>query len=385
MLPFTSVSFFVIIICYVAIVWLCKLFLSKIISFQVIIGVLSAAFILIYFPQPERFIAYWLYSYGVYYILSFVVFPKHKIWGILLICLPMILMKLDIRTDFKWNNIIGLAGLSYITFKTTALYIDSTPTGNRAKLLQLFTFQGFTPTLLVGPIDRFERFQNDLNNGYSQLTAPRFFDGVQQMIIGVFYSYVCAEFVLRFWLNEFDMNSTAAIDMAANMYGYLIYLFFDFAVYSAMAIGFGKMLGIDVPINFDKPFLSRNPQEFWRRFHKSLGDWLGDYFFKPMFKFLTKIKKLKPYPLSKQNVSLFATFSLMGCWNGFQFNFILSGMLFGLYSVVYNTYVFKCKKGKRDVVFGTLPDVYIRAISIFVLFNIVAFSIYIFSGRAPFL
>ena len=205
------------------------------------------------------------------------------------------------------------------------------------------------------------------------------------MIIGVFYSYVCAEFVLRFWLNEFDMNSTAAIDMAANMYGYLIYLFFDFAGYSAMAIGFGKMLGIDVPINFDKPFLSRNPQEFWRRFHKSLGDWLGDYFFKPMFKFLTKIKKLKPYPLSKQNVSLFATFSLMGCWNGFQFNFILSGMLFGLYSVVYNTYVFKCKKGKRDVVFGTLPDVYIRAISIFVLFNLVAFSIYIFSGRAPFL
>ena len=297
----------------------------------------------------------------------------------------MILIKLDIRTDFKWNDIIGLAGLSYITFKTAALYIDSTQDGNRVKVWQLFTFQAFTPTLLVGPIDRFERFQNDLNNGYSQLNSQRFFEGFQQIIIGIFYSYVCAEIVMRYWLNEFDSDSTNIADMAANMYGYLIYLFFDFAGYSAMAIGFGKMIGIDVPINFDKPFLSRNPQEFWRRFHKSLGDWLGDYFFKPMFKFLTKKKKLKPYPLFKQNISLFATFTLMGCWNGFQWNFILSGMLFGLYSVVYNSYVFKCKKAKKDIVFGGLSDSIIRPISIFILFNLVAFSIYIFSNRAPFI
>lgn len=302
-----------------------------------------------------------------------------------MLCLPMILVKFDIRTDFKWNDILGLAGLSYITFKTVALYIDASPEGKKATIWELFSFQSFTPTLLVGPIDRFERFTTDIKNGYSQLSSTRFFEGMQQLLIGIFYSYVCAEFIMRFWLNAFDSESFELTDMGANMYGYFLFLYFDFAGYSAMAVGFGKMLGIDVPINFDKPFLARNPQEFWRRFHKSLGDWLGDYFFKPMFKFLTKKKRLKPYPLTKQNLSLFATFTLMGCWNGFQFHYILSGMIFGLYSVVYNSYVFKCKKQKRDIVFGTLPDQIVRPLSIFILMNLAAFSIYIFSGRAPFL
>jgi membrane protein involved in D-alanine export len=73
----------------------------------------------------------------------------------------------------------------------------------------------------------------------------------------------------------------------------------------------------------------------------------------------------------------------MGCWNGFSKNFILSGALFGLYSAVHNTYTVQCKKQGRDLIFSGLSETSIKLISIFILFNLVAFALYIFSGRFP--
>ena len=167
------------------------------------------------------------------------------------------------------------------------------------------------------------------------------------------------------------------------MYAYYFYLFFDFAGYSFMALGIGKMMGIKVPVNFTNPFVAVNPQDFWRRFHISLGEWLKDYFFTPLYMFLSRRKKLKKYPVTRQNIALIFTFLLMGCWNGFKFNYILSGFLFGLFSAVHNSYIIKCKKKGKDVFFGNMKPVYIKIISIFIMFNIVAFSLYIFSGRCP--
>jgi membrane protein involved in D-alanine export len=163
------------------------------------------------------------------------------------------------------------------------------------------------------------------------------------------------------------------------MYVYLFYLFFDFAGYSLLAMSYGYFIGIEVPYNFNKPFLSENPKVFWTRWHKSLGDWLNDFFFKPIFKDLTTRQIFKP--IQRQNVALFLTFTLMGFWNGFELHYIVSGMLFGLLSVIHNYYVYLCKKSKKDVLFGNLKPFFIQCISIFMLFNYVAFAIYIFSGK----
>ena len=70
--------------------------------------------------------------------------------------------------------------------------------------------------------------------------------------------------------------------MLKDMYGYTAYLYFDFAGYSLMAIGLGRMMGVELPKNFDKPWLTQNAPEFWKRWHISLGDWLRDYFFRPI-------------------------------------------------------------------------------------------------------
>jgi D-alanyl-lipoteichoic acid acyltransferase DltB (MBOAT superfamily) len=69
---------------------------------------------------------------------------------------------------------------------------------------------------------------------------------------------------------------------------YSAYLYFDFAGYSNMAIGAGRLFGLNIPANFNMPLLAKNPQDFWRRFHISLSEWLRDVVFMPVYMNLMK-------------------------------------------------------------------------------------------------
>ena len=290
----------------------------------------------------------------------------------LLALIPMLLMKLDLN-----DKIYQFAGLSYITFRTVQSIVD---TNSKEKLMNFMDFSSFvlfTPTLLIGPIDRSDRFQSNLNDS-SSFNTDRFVSGLDFLLKGALYKFIFAAIVDDYWLE--DVDNTHIGGHINYMYAYTVYLFFDFAGYSALAVGFGKCLGIEVPINFDKPFLAQNPGDFWRRWHKSLGDWLRDYFFRPIYKELSS-KQLVKSMLVRQNIALFLTFFLMGCWNGFQLHYIASGALFGLYSVGHNTYVYKCKKNKRDVVFGSMNPKIVKWISIFIMVNLACISVYIFSGK----
>jgi membrane protein involved in D-alanine export len=205
--------------------------------------------------------------------------------------------------------------------------------------------------------------------------------GWNALVKGVVFKYICAELIDRYWLNLCPAKDAQWYLILNDMYAYYAYLFFDFAGYSFMALGTGKMMGMEVPVNFKNPFTAVNPQDFWRKFHISLGDWLKDYFFTPLYTFFTRQKNLKKYPLLRQNTALLLTFLLMGCWNGFQKHFIASGLLFGIYSAIHNTYVVQCKKKGKDIIFGNLRPTVVKIISIFMMINLVAFALYIFSGR----
>jgi membrane protein involved in D-alanine export len=297
----------------------------------------------------------------------------------------MIVVKTNtITANIEWNEFISFAGLSYITFRIVSVYMDALPQAKPVNFFRYISFLIFTPSLLIGPIDRFNRFSADLDGGYNRLNSTRFLEGWQILVFGVLHKFIIAEVINRYWLGPIDAGSKEFWVMMNSMYAYYAYLYFDFAGYSAMAVGLGKIMGIDVPINFNKPFLAVNPQDYWRRWHKSLGDWLKDYFFMPFYKAFSKWKFMKPYPLLRQNISLFLTFLLMGCWNGFKLNYILSGSIFGVYSVAHNSYVYYCRKKGKDIVFGNLSQLTVKLISIFIMINMTAVAIYVFSGRIPF-
>jgi membrane protein involved in D-alanine export len=355
-------------------------------SYKYILATLNALFLFVIYPKPYHFLILILFSYGMTFLISDIFKIKNKLWGIIILLLPMLLVKFDIHFDsypFELNSVISFAGLSYASFRIMGYYMDKAPKEKMADFMSYFNFLSFTPTLLIGPIDRFGRFKTSQDNGFSSINTESFIVGWNTLIKGVVFKFIIAEVIDRYWLNIYSESSMEILHMANNMYSYYFYLFFDFAGYSFMVLGIGKMMGMEVPVNFTNPFLAVNPQDFWRRFHISLGEWLKDYFFTPLYMFLTRKKALKKYPILRQNIALILTFLLMGCWNGFKFNFIFSGLLFGIFSAIHNTYLIQCKKKGKDIVFGNLRPMTIKIISIFIMFNIVAFALYVFSGRCP--
>lgn len=385
MLPFSSIDFFLLFAMLAGLLYLTKVLFKKYIPFSGALLFISVLYLVFFYPKPYHIAILVVYSYTVYYVFTYIFRIQNKLPGVLLLVLPMVMVKTNtITANIEWNEFISFAGLSYITFRIVSVYMDALPQAKPVNFFRYISFLIFTSSLLIGPIDRFNRFSADLDGGYQRLNSTRFLEGWQILVYGILHKFIIAEAINRYWLGPIDAGSKEFWVMMNSMYAYYAYLYFDFAGYSAMAIGLGKIMGIDVPINFNKPFLAVNPQDYWRRWHKSLGDWLKDYFFMPFYKAFSKWKFMKPYPLLRQNISLFLTFLLMGCWNGFKGNYILSGSIFGVYSVTHNSYVYYCRKKGKDIVFGNLSHLSVKIISIFIMINVTAIAIYIFSGRIPF-
>ena len=387
-LPFTEPGFFYFLFIGVGLLVLGKQFFKKL-KYSYFLAFISLVYLLAFFTKPIQILGLIGYFYGIYFLFSRVLKYSGLLFPVILISLPMIFMKtLNILPTEGPGLLKGLstvfqvAGISFMTFKVIQLYIDESQKEKGVSALDFFNFTAFVPTLLIGPIDRFSRFNENVKAGYESMTSETFLDGLNDLIRGLLYKFIIAHGISVLVLERLENNGTALFHLE-NMYSYLFYLFFDFAGYSLLAIGFSKMMGIRTPINFNKPFLAVNPKDFWKRWHATLGDWLNDYFFKPIFKELTTKKKFKP--IQRQNLALFLTFTLMGFWNGFELHYILSGMLFGLFSITHNYYIYLCKKKGKDVFFGKIHPKMIQLISIFLMFNSVAFAIYLFSGKISYL
>ena len=373
-LPFSGIGFFIISFIFVIFLHLFKNILNKFVSYKTVIFLAVVTYI--YFCVPESYELFILLLY-VYIIYTIFVSNNYQetIFPMIVIAFPMILHKLEIDPIFK------IIGISYITFRTIQAIVDSHNYG-KLSFMEFTSFLLFPTTLLAGPIDRSYRFQEDLKKGYKNLTLSNIGKGWDILVIGVLFKFVIAELVAMFWLSKIDKNSTNLIDMINSAYSYTTYLFFDFAGYSAMAVGLSYMIGIFTPMNFNHPYLAPNPQDFWRRFHITLGSWLTDYFFKPLYKYLHNFDILKGRRLLIQNLAIIATFLLMGMWNGFTWYFIFSGFLFGIYSAIHNIYVVYVKKGGFDY-FAIFPDIIALNLKRFLMLNGAVLALYFFSGRVP--
>lgn len=373
-LPFSGIGFFGISFIFILFLHLFKNILKKFLSYKTVIFLSVVIYIAICIPHSYKLFLLLLYVYIIYLIFVSNNYQE-AIFPMIVIAFPMILHKLDIDPIFK------IIGISYITFRTIQAIVDSQNYG-KLSFMEFTSFLLFPTTLLAGPIDRSYRFQEDLKKGYENLTLQNVGKGWDILIVGVLFKFVMAQLVAMYWLAKIDENSTNFLDMANSAYSYTTYLFFDFAGYSAMAVGLSFMIGIFIPMNFNHPYLAPNPQDFWRRFHITLGTWLTDYFFKPLYKYLHKYPYLKNRKLLLQNIAITCTFLLMGMWNGLTWYFIFSGFLFGIYSSIHNAYVLYVKKGGYDY-FSFFPEIISINLKRFLMINGAVFALYFFSGRVP--
>ncbi|MDN5106427.1 D-alanyl transfer protein [Aliarcobacter butzleri] len=373
-LPFSGIGFFAISFIFILFLHLFKNVLKKFVSYKTVIFLSVVIYIAICIPHSYKLFLLLFYVYIIYTIFVSNNYQE-TIFPMIVIAFPMILHKVDIDPIFK------IIGISYITFRTIQAIVDSQNYG-KLSFMEFTSFLLFPTTLLAGPIDRSYRFQEDLKKGYENLTLQNVGKGWDILIVGVLFKFVIAQLVAMYWLAKIDENSTNFLDMANSAYSYTTYLFFDFAGYSAMAVGLSFMIGIFIPMNFNHPYLAPNPQDFWRRFHITLGTWLTDYFFKPLYKYLHQYPYLKNRKLLLQNIAITCTFLLMGMWNGLTWYFIFSGFLFGIYSSIHNAYVLYVKKGGYDY-FSFFPEIISINLKRFLMINGAVFALYFFSGRVP--
>ena len=220
-------------------------------------------------------------------------------------------------------------GISFYTFQTLSYTIDvyrgAIPV--ERNLLRFAVFVSFFPQLVAGPIVRASAFLPQLRAG-PQISPSRFDDGMALIFRGLFKKIVIADLLATLGVDAVfsDPTSFSSWDLLFALYGYSFQIYNDFSGYSDIAIGAAKILGYDIPDNFNRPYLSQNVREFWTRWHISLSSWLRDY----LYISLGGNRKSN----FRTRVNLLLTMLLGGLWHGAAMNFVLWGGYHGLLLVL---------------------------------------------------
>ncbi|MCB4790812.1 MAG: MBOAT family protein [Elusimicrobia bacterium] len=230
---------------------------------------------------------------------------------------------------FGWNypigvlNIILPIGLSFHTFQSLS-YVVEVYRG-RQKAQRHFTtyalYVMFFPMLVAGPIERAGHLM-------PQLTAPRIitrelvYKGFYLMLWGLFQKVVIADNLAMVVNDVFARQAPYdGIAVLIALYAFAFQIFCDFAGYSNIAIGLGNCMGFDIMTNFNMPYFSTNPSEFWKRWHISLSSWLRDYLYIPLGG--NRGTKWQTYK------NLLITMFLGGLWHGAAWTYIIWGVFHG--------------------------------------------------------
>jgi alginate O-acetyltransferase complex protein AlgI len=228
-------------------------------------------------------------------------------------------------TDLLALNIILPLGISFFTFEfihyLTDIYYGKI---KRHSFKDFLLFSFFYPTLVSGPIKRFQLFIKS----YGKLTVQAFFYGAFIVLLGYFYKFVIADSLIP--LTDVLKNPEAGsrYTVALSLYAYNFRLFFDFAGYSLIAIGCALLLGYQVPWNFNKPFIASNPSDFWKRWHISLTSWIRDY----IYIFLGGSRK----GMIRTVFNVILIMAVFGLWHGAGLNFLVWGVYHGIGLAVYH-------------------------------------------------
>jgi alginate O-acetyltransferase complex protein AlgI len=163
------------------------------------------------------------------------------------------------------------------------------------------------------------------------------------------------------------------------LYASTLNMYFNFSGYSDIAVGAARMMGFELPENFDKPYLRSNIQQFWAAWHISLTNWLTDYIYWPLVRKLRPLAFLQKRPVLLSNVCIVVTFAICGMWHGVSLNFILWGFYHGLGIALMNVYRKYKRKAKNPVLRDYFMSRTSRILGVLVTINFFVLGIALFS------
>ena len=226
------------------------------------------------------------------------------------------------ESPFPAVEIVLPIGISFLTFQSISYIIDvarrdAPPARN---IMDFMAFSTLFPQLIAGPVLRYKDLSEQLTDRTH--SYAKFSEGVSRFVAGLSMKLLIADSVAPLADRMFELSNPSMSEAWLGALAYTIQLFFDFAGYSAMAIGLGLMIGFRFVENFNAPYISTSITEFWRRWHISLSNWLRDYLYIPLGG--NRGGALKTYR------NLMLTMVLGGFWHGANWTFLIWGAWHGL-------------------------------------------------------
>ncbi len=235
----------------------------------------------------------------------------------------------------KWLEVALPIGISFFTFQTITYILDVYRKVHSPldKLTDYMLYILAFPQMIAGPIVRFNTIADQIVKRDEVIDDKlagfyRFSIGLAKKVL--IANVMAAQADQIFNGNILDLSTPNAW---LGMVAYTFQIYFDFAGYSDMAIGLGKMMGFTFPENFDMPYTSRSITEFWRRWHMTLGGFMKDYLYVPLGG--NRVRKRRMY------FNLWVVFLISGLWHGASWNFVVWGAYHGLFLVLDKMFLLK--------------------------------------------
>lgn len=219
-------------------------------------------------------------------------------------------------------------GISFFTFQALSYVIDlyRKECSVQRNPLHLGLYISLFPQLIAGPIVRYHDIAGQINE--RRVRLEDFAKGCERFIFGLGKKVLIANPMGQLADYVFALSSAQLSTSSAwlGIICYTLQIYYDFSGYSDMAIGLGRMFGFTFPENFNYPYISRSIREFWRRWHISLSTWFRDYLYIP----LGGNRKGS----WRTSFNLLIVFLLCGFWHGASWNFIIWGLMYGVFLVL---------------------------------------------------
>ncbi|MBQ3498513.1 MAG: MBOAT family protein [Clostridia bacterium] len=232
-------------------------------------------------------------------------------------------------TDIPLKGILIPLGISFFTFQQLSFQLRTFRTENKKlNFIDYTLFVSFFPQLIAGPIVLYDELVPQIEDGKKRFfNKENFAAGFSIFTYGLFKKLIIADELALIVDNGFGAaNPLGVLPMWVTAFAYTFQIYFDFAGYSEMAIGLGKMFNYDLPVNFLTPLRSASIKEMWQRWHITLGRTLAELVYIP----LGGNKKGK----LRQKINLFIVFLVSGIWHGASWTFVLWGILHGTARVI---------------------------------------------------
>ncbi len=266
-----------------------------------------------------------------------------------------------------WHIVLP-AGISFYTFQTLSYTIDvyRRQLAPSRSLLEFLLFVSFFPQLVAGPIVRASEFLPQLANParYDEAQTGR---GVFLILCGLAKKVLLADTIALHLVDPVfaKPEEYGAGGVVVAVWGAVFQFYLDFSAYSDIAIGAAACLGYTLPLNFDRPFLAQSISEFWRRWHISLSTWFRDYVFLPFCgRGANKLEFLR---------NMMGTMFLTGLWHGAGWNYVLWGLMHGVFT--FFGVAWRAPRSKGQLAARSLWERIARRAWVF---NLVAFSMLFF-------